>query len=59
MQPGRVTCAPKAYGSAAVTLTIQFYMDHHVPGSNTAGLRRQGIDVLPAYEDDAAELRLC
>ncbi len=31
-------------------------MDHHVPGSITAGLRRQDIDVLTAYEDDAAEL---
>ncbi len=30
-------------------------MDHHVPSSVTEGLRRKGIDVLTAYEDDNAE----
>jgi hypothetical protein len=30
-------------------------MDHHVPGPITAGLRRQDIDVVTAYEDNAAE----
>jgi hypothetical protein len=37
-------------------LTIRLYMDHHVPGPITAGLRRRGIDVVTAHEDDAAEL---
>lgn len=31
-------------------------MDHHVPDSITAGLRRRGIDVVTAHEDGAAEL---
>jgi hypothetical protein len=30
-------------------------MDQHVPAPITAGLRRRGIDVVTAYEDDGAE----
>jgi predicted nuclease of predicted toxin-antitoxin system len=36
-------------------MTILLYMDHHVPRAITIGLRRRGIDVLTAYEDDASE----
>ena len=35
-------------------MTIQLYMDHHVPGPITEGLRRRDIDVLTAQEDGAA-----
>lgn len=30
-------------------------MDQHIPGPITTGLRRREIDVLTAFEDDAAE----
>ena len=30
-------------------------MDQHVPRSITIGLRRRGVDVLTAYEDDESE----
>ena len=30
-------------------------MDHHVPAAITRGLRRCGVDVLSAEEDDAAD----
>jgi len=35
---------------------VRWYMDAHVPGPITRGLRRRGIDVLTAQEDDADEL---
>lgn len=31
-------------------------MDHHVPVAITEGLRRRDVDVITAYEDDAAQL---
>ena len=36
-------------------MSVRFYMDQHVPRSITMGLRRRGVDVLTAYEDDASE----
>jgi predicted nuclease of predicted toxin-antitoxin system len=30
---------------------IRFYMDEHVPGPITRGLRRRGVDVLTAQQD--------
>ena len=36
-------------------MSVQFYMDQHVPRAITIGLRRRGVDVLTAYEDDASE----
>lgn len=35
---------------------IRLYMDHHVPAPVTEGLRNREIDILTAYEDDAAEV---
>ncbi len=35
-------------------MTLQLYMNHHVPAAVTDGLRLRGVDVLPAYEDGAA-----
>src|SRR5438876_4905474 len=32
-------------------MPIAFYMDHHVPGAITLGLRLRGVEVLTAYED--------
>lgn len=32
-------------------MSIQLYMDEHVPSAITAGLRRRGVDVLTAQED--------
>ena len=32
-------------------MTVRLYMDHHVHGEITKGLRRLGIDVLTAFED--------
>ena len=37
-------------------MSVALYMDVHVPGAITEGLRRRGVDVLAAIEDDAAEL---
>ena len=34
----------------------RFYMDVHVPAAIATGLRRRGIDVLRAQEDNAARL---
>ena len=34
---------------------IALYMDQHVPGPITNGLRQKGVDVLTAHEDGAAE----
>ena len=31
-------------------------MDHHVHAAITEGLRRRGVEVITAYEDDTAEL---
>jgi len=31
-------------------------MDHHVPSAVTEGLRRRGVDVITAYEDNANTL---
>jgi predicted nuclease of predicted toxin-antitoxin system len=36
-------------------VSVALYMDHHVPGAVTAGLRRRDVDVLTAYEDKMAE----
>jgi predicted nuclease of predicted toxin-antitoxin system len=35
---------------------VTFYMDVHVHGAITEGLRSRGVDVLTAQEDGAAEL---
>lgn len=32
-------------------MSVSFYMDEHVPGAVTEGLRLRGIDVLTAQED--------
>jgi hypothetical protein len=32
-------------------MSVAFYMDEHVPGPITRGLRRRGVDVLTAQED--------
>jgi len=37
-------------------VAIALYMDVHVPQSITDQLRRRGVDVLTAIEDDSAEL---
>lgn len=34
----------------------RFYMDVHVPAAIATGLRRRGVDVLRAQEDNAAQL---
>jgi hypothetical protein len=33
-------------------VSLRLYMDHHVPRAITRGLRRRGVDVLTADEDD-------
>ena len=35
---------------------LPLYMDHHVPGPITEGLRRRGVDVLTAEENGATQL---
>jgi predicted nuclease of predicted toxin-antitoxin system len=37
-------------------MTLRLYMDHHVRGAITWGLRRRGVDVLTAHEDGCAQL---
>lgn len=37
-------------------MTISLYMDVHVPQAITDQLRRRGVDVVTANEDDSAEL---
>ncbi len=37
-------------------MAIALYMDVHVPQSITDQLRRRGVDVLTAIEDNSAEL---
>ena len=37
-------------------MTLALYMDHQVPRAITTGLRRQGIDVLTAFEDESDRL---
>jgi Domain of unknown function (DUF5615) len=37
-------------------VAVQLYMDVHVPQAITDQLRRRGIDVLTAIEDDSGEL---
>ncbi len=37
-------------------MSLQFFMDHHVPASITTELRRRGIDVLTAQEDGSDQL---
>lgn len=32
-------------------MSVRFYMDEHVHGAVTSGLRRRGVDVLTAQED--------
>ena len=47
-------CETSRHGKIAVSL--QLYMDHHVPSAITRGLRQRGIDVLTAQQDDADQL---
>lgn len=35
---------------------IAFYIDHHIPRAITEGLRLRGIDLITAFEDNAAEM---
>jgi Domain of unknown function (DUF5615) len=35
---------------------LRLYMDHHVPGPITDGLRQRGVDVVTAEEDGAKRL---
>ena len=35
---------------------VRLYMDHHVPSAITEGLRRRGVDVLTAADDESATL---
>ena len=37
-------------------MAISLYMDVHVPQAITAQLRRRGVDVLTAFDDEAQEL---
>lgn len=37
-------------------MAIAFYMDVHIPRTVTMGLRLRGVDVLPAQEDNCAQL---
>ena len=37
-------------------MSLPLYMDVHVPLAITRGLRRRGVDVLPAQQDGATEL---
>lgn len=37
-------------------MAIAFYMDVHIPQAITVQLRRRGVDVLTAFEDDTQEL---
>lgn len=37
-------------------MPLRLYMDHHIPRTITVGLRLRQIDVLTAFEDDAAML---
>lgn len=37
-------------------MTLALYMDQQVPRAITLGLRRQGLDVLTAFEDEADRL---
>ena len=37
-------------------MSLQLYMDHHVPSAITRGLRQRGIDVLTAQQDHADQL---
>jgi predicted nuclease of predicted toxin-antitoxin system len=36
-------------------VSLPLYLDHHVRGAVTRGLRRRGIDVLTAFDDGRAE----
>jgi hypothetical protein len=35
---------------------VAFYMDHNVPRAITDGLRLRGVDVITAFEDNAATM---
>jgi hypothetical protein len=37
-------------------VSLRLYMDHHVPGAITRGLRARGLDVLTAAEDGARQV---
>jgi|GEM_PF-2376536 len=37
-------------------MALQFYMDVHIRRSITKGLRKKGVDVVTAQEDNSAEL---
>lgn len=37
-------------------MDVRFYMDVHVPRAITEQLRRRGVDILTAQEDDSARL---
>jgi len=37
-------------------MSIDLYMDHHVPRAITQGLRARGVNVVTAYEDGADQM---
>jgi len=37
-------------------VSVSLYMDVHIPGAITEGLRQRGVDVLTAQEDDGRRL---
>lgn len=37
-------------------MSVQLYMDVHVPRAITNGLRKRGVNVITAQEDNAATL---
>lgn len=38
-------------------MSLSLYMDHHVPNAISKELRKRGLDVLTAYEDNAHQLQ--
>ncbi len=36
-------------------MSLTLYMDHHVHAAITTGLRRRGVDVLTAWDDETAQ----
>ena len=51
------TKLPMYEGLRFIVMAIRFYMDVHVPMSITEQLRRRGVDVLTAIEDESATLK--
>ncbi len=37
-------------------MALSLYLDHHITGAITDGLRRRGVDVLTAHEDGSHEI---